>query len=300
VTALPVSRVHVSRRESGLVRVPELIIKSVAFISYRHEAALMGEDIDPGATAFYVGYPSSIVPGVRFNYFVTAKHALNNKHGGEIGLLVNSTSSGRIFVPFGKQRWYQHPTDNSVDVLVLPFEHRADLAVHYVAIETFLGKDHIDNFQGGAFGLGNEVFFPGLFEFAPGATRNMPFLRYGNVAMIPDGPIQVDSGFAGVYLIESRSISGLSGSPVFMRPTANLDLWDSAKRKVSGIFPLESYVLLGMIGGHWDANPHGVNMGISWVVPARKILEVLNHPELVAARNEYDERLRAAIIPQSD
>jgi hypothetical protein len=54
---------------------------------------------------------------------------------------------------------------------------------------------------------------------------------------------------------------------------------------------------LGLIHGHWNlpvsfdksSQAEAVNMGISIVVPAHKIWEVLNHPELVEQRKQQDE-----------
>src|SRR5437879_13372135 len=57
--------------------------------------------------------------------------------------------------------------------------------------------------------------------------------------------------------------------------------------------------LLGLMHGHWDL-PKGfssliqgetTNMGISIVVPAHKIMEILNHPELVDMRKKTDEEI---------
>jgi hypothetical protein len=54
---------------------------------------------------------------------------------------------------------------------------------------------------------------------------------------------------------------------------------------------------LGLIHCHWNlpvsfdksSQAEAVNMGISIVVPAHKIWEVLNHPELVEQRKQQDE-----------
>lgn len=63
------------------------------------------------------------------------------------------------------------------------------------------------------------------------------------------------------------------------------------------------FYLLGLVHGHWDVPPYQkddsilmdmfgrVNMGIAIVIPAKQILEVLNHAELVELRRKGEERL---------
>jgi len=88
------------------------------------------------------------------------------------------------------------------------------------------------------------------------------------------------------YLVEARSLGGLSGSPVFV----NLGF----VRNVSGEVKFASggsgiFYLLGLMHGHWDRlvpvtlasdeiQVESVNMGITIVAPAKKILEVINQP----------------------
>ena len=95
--------------------------------------------------------------------------------------------------------------------------------------------------------------------------------------MIPDEPVPTKMGMTEAYLIEARSIGGLSGSPAF-------------------VYKRNRFYLLGLMHGHWDIPPENkndfvdmdsfgsVNMGIAIVVPAKKILEVLNQPKLVELR----------------
>jgi hypothetical protein len=156
------------------------------------------------------------------------------------------------------------------------------------------------------------VFTVGLFTYHAGTQRNMPIVRYGNIAMLPDEPIQVEGGFADVYLVEARSIGGLSGSPVFVRKTLALPItsrYDN-ERKIEGLGRL---FFLGMMRGHWDIREselnkpsfihdrqRGVNLGIGMVTPAAKILEVLNHPDLAALRAKREEETRRAMSPEND
>lgn len=98
------------------------------------------------------------------------------------------------------------------------------------------------------------------------------------------------------YLAEGRSIGGLSGSPVFVRQTVNTSIPNQKGEKIpfAGIGQI---YFLGLVHGHWDLpksfekTPHSeaVNMGISVIVPAHKIWEVVNHPELAEQRRLNDE-----------
>jgi hypothetical protein len=71
--------------------------------------------------------------------------------------------------------------------------------------------------------------------------------------------------------------------------------------------------LMGLAHGHWDVresemnkprlipdSQRGVNMGISIVVPAHKILEVINHPELVAMCKRAEQRWMDSVSPTAD
>ena len=108
--------------------------------------------------------------------------------------------------------------------------------------------------------------------------------------MLPENPIQVGGGFSQMHLIEARSFSELSGSPVFVRET--LVIKDNYARPdgtpVILVTHGANFHLLGMIWGHWDEDPRGVNMGIAAVTPAAKILETLYLPEAVARRAEIE------------
>jgi hypothetical protein len=153
-------------------------------------------------------------------------------------------------------------------------------------------------------GVGDEVFVVGLFTYAPGSKRNLPIVRPGNIAMIPDEQIQVDGEFTDAYLIEARSIGGISGPPVFVRPSMALDeaRFGLGNKRLIGLSS-ELY-LLGLMHAHWDIKEsemnrpsaihdrqRGVNMGIGVVVPAQKILETMMHPEISKMLTDNDAKL---------
>ena len=140
-----------------------------------------------------------------------------------------------------------------------------------------------------AIGIGDEVFTIGLFVYHKNTKRNEPVMRIGNIAAMPKEPIRTRGEYFDemeAYLIETRSLGGLSGSPVFVNLQGIRNIGDGAFRAGTG-----GYELLGLIHGHWgleapDTDPTTRNVklhtGISIVVPAKKILEVVHHPELQA------------------
>lgn len=85
------------------------------------------------------------------------------------------------------------------------------------------------------------------------------------------------------YLIEARSIGGLSGSPVFV-------YLPRVRVRGNGLgMGGRAFYWLGLMHGHWDlpvlkedmvvednVSKEAVNMGIGIVVPASKILEIIN------------------------
>jgi hypothetical protein len=146
-------------------------------------------------------------------------------------------------------------------------------------------------------GLGDDVFVAGLFSRRMGKARNIPIVRVGNIAALPEEPIETAMGLQEAYLIELLSIGGLSGSPVFTylggirRESAEAGAEDLHYRA-------GAIHLLGLVHGHWNAalqdrvdvatdaldGGERVNMGIAIVVPITRVLEILSYPKLRAAR----------------
>lgn len=194
--------------------------------------------------------------------------------------------------------WYRS-SDKSIDVAIIPIHHDPAADITAFDVEDFF--DESNNPEN--IGPGDEVFFPGLFWPVPGTNKIMPLVRHGNLAMLPDQQIQGSDGYADTYLIEARSIGGMSGSPVFVRETVVLPVkrsdFEADRVMMHGG---GKFKLLGLAKSHWDVQEskindpyvqndprHGVNMGIAQVVPARKILEVLNEPTPTTLRRWGEE-----------
>jgi hypothetical protein len=198
--------------------------------------------------------------------------------------------------------WTYHP-DSSVDVaatVCLPPDHIDWIpwpATHFALPQTLEAKN---------IGAGDLAYITGLFRVVTGHERFMPVVHTGHIAMLPAEKVPVNGFPSGVdaYLVEAQSIGGLSGSPVFVRRSVRVL---PAKDEVSGVPPLAygAMWLLGLWQAGWQApassvfGPEGLKgavipAGMGVVVPASKILEVLNLPKFrerrdELARKKYDE-----------
>jgi len=266
------------------MRVPDEVRKCIVFVGLPVRVPDGRLGLTPKGTAFFVAVPSESLQGVIYVYLVTAKHVAVRLEGEDFLARVNTKDGGSKLVRGNGARWWYHPTDGSVDVAVIPWAPPPEVEFKLLPTSLFLSDEII---QSKNIGSGDEVFMTGLFAHLSGSARNLPIVRFGNIAMMPDEPVPTRIGMIEAYLIEARSIGGLSGSPAFV-----------CKRN--------SFCLLGLMHGHWDIPPENkdvvkdidsfgsVNMGIAIVVPAKKILEVLNQPELVKMRHREDEQKKAS------
>jgi hypothetical protein len=144
----------------------------------------------------------------------------------------------------------------------------------------------------------------------------MPIVRTGTIAAMPEERINSDFGLIDAYLVEARSINGLSGSPVFVS-TGFKSLVDGKQYVQWGRV---GFYLLGLMQGHWDApipdvddvledappqrtsekKGKFVNTGIAIVVPATKILEIIQQPMMREQEDEQVKKLRAQRLPVMD
>lgn len=285
-------RYYLVPQEDMNMRVPDQILKSVVFIGNRNED---NEPIYRG-TAYLVSVPGAYGdPSYRF--LATAKHVAD-RLGSKFVVRVNRKDGSPIVMDGDGSIWWRHPVDpDGVDAVVTTFNppvevsrtlDTATIPLAMFATESILKQQNI--------GIGDQLFITGLFAHLQNTSRNLPIIRTGNLAMMPEEKIPFASKAVEAYLLESRSIGGLSGSPVFVRSTVNFKGVDGAQKPVIAHMTSGTFYFLGSMIGHWDAPEDGVyvhaekvNMGISAMVPAQKIADIINHPELVEMRKKWDE-----------
>jgi hypothetical protein len=298
------------------VRIPDFVLKCVGFVcEVEHRDGGGVPSGDPQATGFFVSvpceHPEMQAKGACTVYFVTAKHVIDGLAGRKLFFSVNKIDGGKTTIEgIIGDRWWYHPTDKTADVAIAPVwpSYDADLvSVSVVQLATPKLLSFMD------IGIGDEVFSTGLFAPADGAKKNIPIVRHGNIAMMSDEPIQTELGYANMYLVEARSLPGISGSPVFVRPTLDFKIRHKSGKPADVFCPGVGVILLGLMHGHWDVKEsemnkalfthdrkRGVNMGIAMVVPAIKILEAINQEELVNIRRAGEKQATRNMVPGMD
>lgn len=268
------------------MRVSDSVRKNVVFIGVRNH---IKQAIDFGGTGFLVRVPGELQQGRGFVYLVTAKHVTEKIKDmiGDATFVVRANTTGGSSVEFEARfdHWSYHP-DDSVDVAVSIFAPPPEIALDTmsVPISSFLTDEDIRDHSIGA---GDEVFMTGLFTVAPGTARNMPLVRMGNVALMPEEKIRHGGMLIDAYLVEGRSIGALSGSPAFVSATVMMPYRSSVGSSEEQVWLSGQSFFMGLVRGHWDDPPspafpaasEKVNMGISIVVPAKRIKDIINSIE---------------------
>lgn len=306
-------RYYLGDPDEALMQIPDEIRKCVVFIGRNTDTGM-----DLKGTAFFIEeIEEQGINETRFIHLITAKHILAKMWETNprelVYLRVNHKEGTRYFIDTNPSQWFPHP-DPTVDIAVLPCINLSDVLsnIDYLpyplvlALTTeIINREHID--------VGDEVFLPGLFVEHTGERKNIPIIRIGNIAAMPDEQVKTEYGMMDAYLIECRSIGGLSGSPVF----AHLGSTRVINGQLVGWVPKEGtfgypFYLLGVMQGHWDkprsnadtfidskGEEHSVNMGIAIVIPVSKVIEALDQPEVKTMKDEVIKR-RRKILPTAD
>ena len=151
-------------------------------------------------------------------------------------------------------------------------------------------------------GPGDFAYVVGLYRLLKDTRRNIPLVHTGHIAALAaDHPIPVVDPVTGkvrptrAYLVESRAISGASGSPVFARRSIEHTIPDPAASPghILRAWTPGSVWLLGLWQSSWPRKAEQdliesadlsddvkVSVGVGLVVPATFIQEVLDMPEI--------------------
>ena len=228
-------------------------------------------------------------------------------------LRLNTKNKGICFETTAQSDWRKHPTqDIAVLLLKLNWE-----VFEYVTfpIEWFMTAKRMEYVN---LGIGDDTFMVGRFIGHEGKQKNLPTVRFGNISMMPEEPIKFPKRPpAKMFLVECRSISGYSGSPVFAFINPTLPRPPRLMIPVDPTFNTMDHGpwLLGIDCGH-IATPmpmtlkkaKGIelqghaefNSAMAAVAPAWEIAGLLDSPEFVARRKkeieEFTKKVEAGLF----
>lgn len=258
-------------------------------------------------TAFLLSYK-------QVGYLITARHVARDL--GDTGFVarINKRDGTSGNVEADRAVWFTHP-DPTVDVALTQFmiDPKYGFDAMYMDESLLLSaeQEHVDNVE-----LGDLCYTVGMFRVLAGKQRNLPVVHTGNLARLageekiplrdkdsPTGSIDIDG-----YLVESQSLSGLSGAPVFIRQSMGITLTGGSTATSTDITQhnfltyQDKVLLLGLWQAAWEA-PAGevlaldrggkemtVPVGMGVVVPTARIIEVLEMSEVKAFRDEVYKR----------
>lgn len=277
--------------DAHAVAIPQEVKKVVAFVYVDNNAG------HPQAigTAFFIAVPSKSNKDAMYVYLVTAKHVLAAQPNGpfrpKVSLRLDKLKGGtQIFdlplIKDGSQKnVFVHP-DPTVDLVVIPVVVPIDVVDLKVLPLDWVPSQ--EEFKTLGIAEGSDVFFTGLFTAHVGEQRNYPIVRFGHIAMLPDEKVRWDGALMDLYLIESSSYGGNSGSPVF--------LYLGADRTPGSLVVGPPILRLAgvMMGAFSIGVPVQVqtaesmlsysNMGIAAVVPSYHLREIILSDELAKLR----------------
>ena len=230
-------------------------------------------------------------------YGVTNRHVIEN---GASVIRLNTIDGDFDVLALKPTDWTSHNEQDLavVSIELSPSKHR----VHFFQIGGFLTKDSIEEY---GIGPGDDTFLVGRFVYADGRIKNEPSVRFGKIAMNPGEPIRQPTGHSQEsFLVETHSIGGYSGSPVFVY---FLPFGFRTKKRPAADIRDVTISLLGVDWGHlpgmWKpindskGKPHPdgwgtkQNTGMMGVVPAWHIVDLLNDEVFVEKREQEDEKL---------
>jgi len=251
----------------------------------------------PNGTCFFVGVK---IPQTEmaFLYTVTAKHVLEEDpitHGlfKQIFIRVNTKDGQSRMLALDlshdgpQQNVFVH-NDPTVDLAVIRValdDEKDDFK--FLPGDVILTKDDVSALK---VTEGSEVFFTGLFTSHVGQRRNNPIVRFGRVALMTDEKILWDKNqMVELYLVESASYGGNSGSPVFLflgpERTPGRFMIGDRLIKLAGVMKGSFGELAPIQFVETATQPFArQSMGIAAVVPAYKLNEILFSDEVKARR----------------
>ncbi len=247
-----------------------------------------------GGSGFLVGVPWEAETSVQNQhvYAVTAAHVI--EHGNPI-IRLNTRNDATTSIALHKGNWICHPKGDDIAITRLELDGDIYRYEFIHGTPAICMTEQLAKIVG--LGPGDALFMIGRFMGRDKEPLNSPILRFGHLAglkteVVSEGERRHDY-MQESFLVEVHSISGFSGSPVIVVIPANR-IPDELKDEYS--YP-DQYYLLGVDWGHLDETTFP---GMAGVVPAWKLLDLLNADEVVQMRRERESKVAGKRHPRLD
>lgn len=260
----------------------------------------------PYGTGFITIAPADDNSDQGWQTIITARHVLDRIPTDTVYVRLNTHSGEAQVIELSKKNWLPHPNPR-VDLSVCPtYIPKGQFDILHLPLDRHVLMPEVIRAEN--IGIGDEVHISGMFISRIGEKKNIPIIRIGTIAAMADEPIDTEYGRHDAFLIEVRSIDGLSGSPVCVHVDVSEVMPDDPE-----ISPVQggTYRLMGMVLGYnqinypldsisivEEGNGHSasrsasarkldtLNTGIAVVLPVWKIIEAVNQPALIAKRKK--------------
>ena len=281
-------------KDTAMPRMNDEILECVMYLYPSIDDAREG--VRAGGSGFFAAMQAGpqFTPRSQVVYAVTNSHVIRE---GKSPVVRVNTAAGEIEVlQFEQGDWVDHPNGDDVSVCMLPLPFGSQFKAKTILTDGFITREKMERYN---IGPGDEVVMPGRFVSHEGKQRNLPSVRFGSIAQNPWEPIRNLRGLLQEsFLAEIRSLPGYSGSPVFIYEPPFYNKFVRTEKV--------PFSLLGIDWGHlpnWEPvyetdDSTGermpipgqfvkANTGMAGVVPAWKILELLECEDVVETRKQY-------------
>ncbi len=281
-------------------RIPDRLVDAVIYLYPSVDDAQRGTRY--GGCGFIVGMPVADAALAARNlvhvYAVSNAHVVRGAPAASV-VRFNRPRQGVEPLPLRPEHWVPHPLGD--DIAACP------VALDFNAVQSSIISTQMmvttERMERGDFGMGDDCFLLGRYVDVDGRdVGNRPVVRFGNLCRATTELLERDdgSGHQESFLVEVRSLSGFSGSAVFIMPDGlKIDLGDQ-EPDVALLSNVRRPALLGINWCHlpWKGDVFRgpkfkptttdkwayQNSGMAGVVPAWKIIELLEDDTLKQSR----------------
>lgn len=285
-----------------MLPIPPPVLGCCIYI-YPSVASADSDQPSRGGAGVAIGVRLSANPEATQVYVVTNRHVIDEMSAPVLRL--NKQNGGFDVIQTSRHWWKDHLDGDDLSALEIDFD--PDIHDFYPVMADIDLCDQTA--RGMGIFPGDEVFMVSRFFNQEGSNQNTPAARFGYISMLPIEPIKNKWGFdQESFLVEQRSLPGCSGSPVFIlidpakpRPPEWLTFTNrpwSQERFGPWLLGIDWCHINSFEEVRDDDPPRYTiskpakwvksNTGMAGVIPAWRVMQLLNRPDFVAKRQKED------------